>query len=306
MQTRSKAGVFKPKVWIFEKVAASDLAQIEPSTIKQALQSPEWTQAMELEYKALQKNHTWSLVPPSSHHKVIGCKWVFKLKLKQDGSIERHKARLVAKGFHQTAGLDYFETFSPIVKPTAIRIVLSLAISFNWPIRQLDIHNAFLNGDLQEEVYMEQPPGFVNSSPPHFVCKLHKSLYGLKQSPRAWYTKLSGSLFHWGFRNSQVDTSMFILSAPSYIIIILVYVDDIIITGSSTSLLQQFTQALHSKFALKDLGDLSYFLGIQVSRSTSTLHLSQTKYINDLIKKYEMQDCKPLTTPMASGNNLSL
>lgn len=150
---------------------------------------------MQVELSALHRNNTWSLVPTSPSRKVIGCKWVYKLKFKSDGSIERHKARLVAKGFHQTPGLDYTETFSPVAEPNTVRLVISLALSWNWSIRQLDMHNAFLNGDLNEEVYMEQPPGFSISSPTPLVCKLHKAIYGLKQSPRAWFTKLSRVFF---------------------------------------------------------------------------------------------------------------
>ena len=149
---------------------------------------------MEVEYTTLLKTNTWTLVPPHPYGNVIACKWVFKLKYKLDGSTDRYKARLVAKGFNQTPGVDYFETFSPVVKPSTIRIVLSLALFFWWPIRQLDIQNAFLNGDLQEQVYMRQPPGFVNTQNTSHVCCLHKALYGLKQAPRAWFTKLSSYL----------------------------------------------------------------------------------------------------------------
>ena len=130
-------------------------------------------------------------MPLPRDHKVIGCKWVFRVKLKPDGSLERYKVRLVAKSFQQTLGLDYFETFSPVVKPTTIRIVLSLALSLQWPIKELDVHNAFLNGDLSETVFMEQPPGFISTTNPSYVCKLNMALYDLKQSPRARYTKLN-------------------------------------------------------------------------------------------------------------------
>jgi hypothetical protein len=149
---------------------------------------------MQTEFNALLQNQTWSLVPPHPSHNIVGCKWVFKLKRKADGSIERHKARLVAKGFHQQAGVDYGETYSPVVKPTTVRTVLSLAYSAGWPMKQIDIQNAFLHGFLSEDVFMVQPPGFVHPSFPNHVCKLKKAIYGLKQAPRAWFSRLSDKL----------------------------------------------------------------------------------------------------------------
>ncbi|KAL5577180.1 hypothetical protein UlMin_018879 [Ulmus minor] len=152
---------------------------------------------MNTEFQALQKNSTWTLVPPHPSYSIIGCKWVFKIKRKSDGTIERHKARLVAKGFNQVEGLDYFETFSPVVKPTTIRCVIAIPVINNWDIKQLDVNNAFLNGELQETVHMSQPPGFIDSTKSDYVCRLHKALYGLKQAPQAWFKKLSSSLLQW-------------------------------------------------------------------------------------------------------------
>lgn len=140
---------------------------------------------MHEELQALLQNHTRDLVPPTPSHNVIGCKWVYRIKQKADGSIDRYKARLVAKGFHQREGVDYLETFSPVIKPETIRTILSIAVSLHWPVRQLDVKNAFLHGHLNEEVYMQQPPGFIDSSKAHYVCRLRRSLYGLKQAPQA-------------------------------------------------------------------------------------------------------------------------
>lgn len=145
---------------------------------------------MQEEFNALESNGTWSLVPASTSHNIVGCKWVFRIKKKPDGTIDKYKARLVAKGFHQQAGVDYQDTFSPVAKPVTIRVLLSLAVQFNWFLNQLDINNAFPHGDLKEDVYMEQLAGFIDASIPHHVCKLRKSLYGLKQAPRAWFDKL--------------------------------------------------------------------------------------------------------------------
>ncbi|WKA03696.1 hypothetical protein VitviT2T_021792 [Vitis vinifera] len=226
MITRSKSGICKKKTYLTSLIA-------EPHTVKQALQDPNWKLAMEQEYQALLKNQTWSLVPPPSNVKIIGCKWVFKLKHKPDGNIDRYKARLVAQGFHQTYGIDFFETFSLVVKPCTIRLVISIVVSSNRPIKQLDVHNAFLNGDLQEQVFMMQPSGFEDSSFPTHVCRLQKALYGLKQAPRAWFHKLNSFLLQLGFQCSRVDASLFYFHSASDIIILLIYVDDILITGSN-------------------------------------------------------------------------
>ncbi|KAL6310882.1 hypothetical protein AAG906_018041 [Vitis piasezkii] len=161
-------------------------ASLEPTTASQALKDPKWCAAMDDELAALARNCTWVLVPPPSNHNIVGCKWVFRIKRNPDGSISRYKARLVAKGFHQRPGVDYHDTFSPVVKPTTIRVVLSIALSNGWPISQLDVNNAFLHGTLTEDVYMAQPPGYVDQANPTHVCRLQKALYGLKQAPRAW------------------------------------------------------------------------------------------------------------------------
>nr|KYP52905.1 Retrovirus-related Pol polyprotein from transposon TNT 1-94 [Cajanus cajan] len=175
MTTRSKHGIVQPRL-----NPTLLLSHVVPKTVKIALADSHWLAAMQAEITALHNNNTWTLSTLPPGRKPIGCKWVFRVKENPDGSINKYKARLVAKGFHQQPSLDFSETFSPVVKPVTIRVVLSLAVSFWWPLRQLDINNAFLNGMLEEDIYTSQPPGFVDSANKHFVCKLHKSLYGLK------------------------------------------------------------------------------------------------------------------------------
>jgi hypothetical protein len=188
MQTRSKSGITKRKAFLasIQDSGAIDISLIEPATYKSAIKDPMWSQAMKDEIHALYTQGTWSLVPLPANRNLVGCKWIFKIKRHSDGSIARHKAWLVAKGFNQEPGLDYGDTFSPVVKPATVRLVLALAAHFNWPLRQLDVKNAFMHDILQEEVYMSQPPDFEDLQHPHLVCKLHKSLYGLKQTPRVW------------------------------------------------------------------------------------------------------------------------
>ena len=265
---------------------------------------PNWQAAMKTEYDALLTNSTWTLVPKPVNKRITSCKWIYKLKLKVDGLVDHFKAHLVAKGFNQTYGIDYFETFCPVVKPTTMRIVLSLSISQDWLVKQLDVNNVFLNGELKEEVYMVQSPSFVDNSKPDFICKLYKALYGLKQSPRAWFTKLKNSLLAWGFSSSLSDSSMFLLRKGTDMIIILIYVDDIIVIGSNIVLVHQMVSSLHSQFAIKDLGILNYFLGVEVSWQGSSLHLSQTKYIQNLFNRVGFTDCKPIATPMTTSHTL--
>lgn len=197
MRTRLSHGIRKPiqKLNLNLQLSPIDI----PKTITQALKCQVWRKAMEIEMEALIRNHTWDLVPSSSSQNLVGCKWVFKIKRDQYCNITQHKARLVARGFHQREGLDYGETFSPVVKPVTIRLVLSLAVSQKWSVRQLDINNAFLQGTLTDDVYVKQPPGFVDPAYPSHVCKLKKALYGLKQAPRAWYMELKSHLLAAGF-----------------------------------------------------------------------------------------------------------
>jgi histone deacetylase 1/2 len=188
---------------------------------------------MEVEYSALINNKTWHLVPPQKGRNVIGCKWVYKIKRKSDGNLDRYKAHLVAKGFKQRYGIDYEDTFSPVIKIATIRIILSIAVSRGWSLWQFDVHNAFLYSHLEEEVYMQQPPGFEDTSKLGYVCKLDKALYGLKQEPRAWYSWLSRKTITLGFQASKADTSLFLYNKGGVTMFLLVYVDDIIVASST-------------------------------------------------------------------------
>jgi hypothetical protein len=311
MKTRSKAGIFKPKAYhatvgfTSSPFFQSLMALKEPCGFKSATKHLEWVSAMDDEICALHQNHTWSLVPRPSNKNVVGCRWVFKTKLLPDGSVERYKARLVAKGYTQLPSLDFDETFSSIVKPATVRLILSLAIVEHWPICQLDVKNALLHGFLTKEVYMDQPPGYTDPCFPNHVCRLHKAIYGLKQAPRAWFHRFSNFLLQYGFTCSRVDVSLFVFHKPACIIYLLLYVDDIVLTGNNPSLLQKFTAHLSREFSMKDLGPLHYFLGIEVQHTPTGLFLSQTKYALDLLKRAKMADCKPIATPMVVGQRLS-
>ncbi|KAJ4746261.1 Gag/pol [Rhynchospora pubera] len=277
----------------------------DPSTFAQANKLPHWREAMTQEVHALRQNNTWQLVPPPGDHNIVGCKWIYKTKRHSDGTVERYKARLVAKGFTQEEGVDYFDTFSPVVRPTTIRIVLSLAVTNRWPLRQLDVNNAFLNGVLHETVYMQQPPGFTDPQFPSHVCLLHKAIYGLKQSPRAWFHTLSTTLMGQGFQSSKFDPSLFISHANGHLLVVLVYVDDIIVTGSDMPQVSALIANLQSHFALKDLGNLNFFLGITAKFTNDGLHLSQQQYVTDLLHRTHMDKAQHVSTPMAVNTSLS-
>jgi len=267
---------------------------VEPTSYTQAAKNVKWRAAMAEEFNAFIKTGTWTLVPKTASMNIVGAKWVFRIKRKADGSIDRYTARLVAKGFYQQEGVDYFETYSPVVKPIIIRTVLSLAVSAGWCIKQVDVSNAFLHGHLQETVYMSQPLDFVNPIHPDAVCLLKKALYGLKQAPRAWYHRLSSCLLELGFQGLKSDSSLFIFTSASVTILALVYVDDLILTGSSLDAIDELIHNLSRDFPMKDLGELNFFLGISVARVPEGLHLSQSRYIS-LHEKCQMSS--PLLLP---------
>ncbi|KAL5707577.1 non-specific serine/threonine protein kinase [Ranunculus cassubicifolius] len=256
------------------------------------------------EYNALIQTNTWTLVPAHPSYSLVGCKWVFRLKQNADGSTNRYKARLVAKGFHQKEGLDYTETFSPVIKPFSIRIILNIALQYNWCLLQLDVSNAFLHGSMKEQVFMSQPPGFIDKTKPNHVCLLNRSIYGLKQAPRAWYERLVQALLQFGFHTSKCDTSLFIHYTSTTLTFILVYVDDIIISGNSTSFCKEVIHHLQQQFPVKELGPLHFFLGIEVTRTPNTIFLHQSKYILDLLTKSNMTDSKLCITPCSSSLKL--
>ncbi|RVW56960.1 Retrovirus-related Pol polyprotein from transposon TNT 1-94 [Vitis vinifera] len=220
----------------------------EPQTYREASTDPLWQIAMKEELDALTKNHTWDLVTLPPGQSVVGCKWIYKIKTRSDGSVERYKARLVAKGFTQEYGIDYEETFAPVARISSVCALLAVAAARKWDLFQMDVKNAFLNGDLSEEVYMQPPPGLSIES--NKVCHLRRALYGLKQAPRAWFAST---------------------------ILLLLYVDDMIITGDDLSGIQELKDFLSQQFEMKDLGHLSYFLGLEITHSTDGLYITQAK-----------------------------
>jgi hypothetical protein len=307
LRTRLQSSIWKPMVYKDGAIRYGlfDIST-EPSNVANALADPNWKSAMESEYLTLVCNNTWHSVPPVSGRNLIDCKWVYKIKHKANGSIDHYKARLVTKGFKQRYSMDYDDTFSLVVKFATIRLVLSFDVSQGWCLHQLDVQNTFLHSVLVEDVYMRQPPEFEDSSKPHYHCKLDKAIYDLKQAPCAWYSRLSLKLQALGFLPSKADISLFIYKKGSVTIYLLVYVDDIIITISSPAAVNALLSDLKKDFALKDLGDLHYFLVIEVKKVSDCIMLSQHKYASDLLCMTGMFHCKLVSTPMSSSEKLSM
>ncbi|RLN16196.1 hypothetical protein C2845_PM02G14540 [Panicum miliaceum] len=259
MLTRARAGVCKPNPRYAHTVSTAAISPI-PKSARAALQDPNWFAAMQAEFDALRANETWALVPRPAGVNVVSGKWVFRHKLNPDGSLDRYKARWVVRGFSQFPGIDFGDTFSPVVKPATIRTVLSIIASKNWPAHQLDVSNAFLHGHLQEQVFAQQPVGFVDPARPHHVCSLSKSLYGLKQAPRAWFFRFTGHIKTLGFTATQSDSSLFVLRRGAETAFLLLYVHDMVLTASADALLRAIIAQLQQEFKIKDMGPLPSFL----------------------------------------------
>jgi hypothetical protein len=284
------------------------LAQVsethDPETFAEASGHPDWDTAMNEEYCSLMKNDTWDLVPLPKGRKIVRCKWVYRTKCASDGSVERHKTRLVAKGFSQVEGIDYNETFSPVEKMNSICLVLALVASHKWEVHQMDVKSPFLHRYLQEEIYMEQPPVYVHNDS-GLVCRFKKSLYGLKQAPRGWYAKMDIFLIATGFSRCHSDPNVYTKKVGSHLIILVLYVDDLILTGCESKLLNHVKTSLKNKFEMTDLGFLHYFLGLQVLQTNEGIFLSQSKYACDLLRRFHMDNCKPIPSPFQYGVKLS-
>ena len=235
MITRSKAGITKPNPRYVLFHVTSTLT--EPKTVAAALKHPGWNGAKTEEMVSFDETDTFTLVPYQPDMHILGCRWIFRIKLNADGTVKCLRSRLVVKCYDQEQGIDYLDTYSPVVKSPTIRAILHLATVNNWDIRQLDVKHAFLYGDLTETVYMHQPPGFINKEKLGYVCKLNKAIYGLKQAPRAWFNRFSDFLLAFGFKCSIRDPSLFIYKRNGDIILLLLYVDDIALMGSKTRLL---------------------------------------------------------------------
>nr|CAN83010.1 hypothetical protein VITISV_010102 [Vitis vinifera] len=262
-----------------------------------------WKEAINDEMDSIMSNQTWELVdlPPGS--KPIRCKWVFRRKYHIDGMIQTFKARLVAKGFKQRESTDYFDTYASVARTTSIRILFALASIHNLFVHQMDVKTAFLNGDLNEEVYMEQPEGFVQLGNENKVCKLVKSLYGLKQAPKKWHEKFDHVILSDGFRHNNVDKCLYSKTCDNYMVIVCLYVDDMLILSDDMKGIIETKRFLSSTFKMKDLGEVDIILGIKVKRNSGGYALNQTHYIEKVVSKFSLK-IKDANTPFDSSIKL--
>jgi hypothetical protein len=281
----------------------------EPRTAEEALSGPDaehWRQAMEDEYRSLLENDTWELVDATPGIQPIPVKWVFKIKRDADGKIERYKARLVVKGFMQREGIDFEEVFAPVSKHTTLRALLALAAEQDLELHQLDIKTAFLNGELEEQVYMKQPPGYEEGGP-HKVCHLKKTLYGLRQAPRQWHLKLVEILTKMGAQASDSDPGLYIHATQSATVLLLIWVDDILLASASLAAISNAKKALMSAFDARDLGEAKFFVGLSIERKRTnrSIKLAQKLAITDLVDKFGMRDAKPRAVPVSVATKLT-
>ncbi|XP_056849759.1 retrovirus-related Pol polyprotein from transposon RE2 isoform X2 [Raphanus sativus] len=298
----ASTSVFNAKHQAFLDTITTDYV---PKNFQEAVRDPRFNGAMKTEITALEDNHTWDVTTLPPGKKAIGCGWIYTNKYNADGTVERPKARLVARGNRQKAGLDYKDTFAPVAKMNTVRFLLKLSAAHRWEIHQMDVHNAFLHGDLEEEIYMQLPPGFKTDDPTK-VCQLRKSLYGLKQAPRCWFAKLSKALLSFGFIQSYEDYSLFSFVQGDVCLHILVYVDDFIIAGNNNSTIERFKTYLHKCFKMKDLGNLKYFLGLEIARGPEGIFVSQRKYALDIVAECGLLGAKPSPVPTELNHKLAL
>lgn len=270
----------------------------EPTNYAQASQKKEWKRAMEQELEAIERNGTWSLTQLPSGKKVIDLKWVFKLKKDTKGEIIKHKARIVAKGYVQQHGVDFEDIFAPVTRLETVRLLLALSAKHGWIVHHLDVKSAFLNGDLKEEVYVSQPEGYEKPGQEHLVYKLRKALYGLRQAPRAWYAKLKKCLESMGLVRCPYEYAVYTKREAGEALIVAVYVDDLLVTGTKESVIKSFKEQMAEHFEMSDLGQLSYYLGLEVNQQKDFVELKQEAYAKKVLEKVGMGSCNSTKFPM--------
>ncbi|KAM1087183.1 hypothetical protein ACFX2B_012591 [Malus domestica] len=273
----------------------------EPVDFQEVVQDTKWRKAMDEEIEAIQKNDTWELIILLKGHKAIRVKWVYKTKKNANREVERYKARLVANGYSQRAGIDYDKVFAPVARLETIRLLISLAAQNKWKIQQMDVKSAFLNGVLEEEVYIQQPPGYEIKRHEDKVLKLKKAPYGLKQAPQAWNSCIDKYFQENNFTKCPHEHALYVKVKDGDILIVCLYVDDLIFTGSNLSMYEEFKRVMTKEFEITDIGLMVYYLSIEVKQNEEGIFISQESYTKEILKKFKMDNCKPISMPVECG-----
>src|SRR4051812_24289521 len=284
----------------------SFVSMLEPSKYDEAMKDPDWLLAMMEELHQFERNKVWSLVerPDPTKHNVIGTKWIFRNKQDEDGIVVRNKARLVAQGYTQIEGIDFGETYAPVARLESIRVMLAFSNHKNILLYQMDVKSAFLNGEIEEEVYVLQPPGFEDSKNPDMVYMLHKALYGLKQAPCAWYETLKDFLLRKGFKPGTNDPNLFTRAYNGDFFVCQIYVDNSIFGSTNPNISEEFSKMMSKKYEMSMMGELKFFLGLQIHQWKNDTFISHEKYLKDCLKKFGLTDCKTIKTPMPTSGFL--
>ncbi|GJZ71503.1 retrovirus-related pol polyprotein from transposon TNT 1-94 [Tanacetum coccineum] len=281
------------------------ISTIEPKNVNETLGDKCWIVAMQEELNQFVANDVLELVPQPTNMTIIGTKCVFRNKLDENGIVSQNKARLVAQGYNQQEGIDYDETYAPVARLESIRILLAYACALDFKLFQMDVKSAFLNGFINEEVYVAQPSGFIDFKKPDHVYKLKKALYGLKQAPKAWYDILKAFLIKHEYKMGMVDNTLFTKKKSSNLIIVQIYVDDIIFGSTCQDMCDEFAKIMHDEFEMSMMGELNFFLGLQIKQMEDGIFFNQSKYIKEMLKKFGLEDSKPMKTPMSSDTKLT-
>ncbi|GJU25639.1 retrotransposon protein, putative, ty1-copia subclass [Tanacetum coccineum] len=278
----------------------SFMVENEPTSYREAVTSSEgqqWREAIKSEIESILQNHTWELVDLPPGCKPLGYKWIFKKKMKADGTVDKYKARVVIQGFRQREGLDYFDTYSPVTRITSIRMIIAIAALRNLEIHQMDVKTAFLNGDLEEEIYMNQPEGFIAPGQEGKVCRLVKSLYGLKQAPKQWHQKFDHTMLESGFKINECDKCVYVKdTSAGYVILCLC--QDMLIVGSNDKIIRSTKDMLKSNLTMKNMGLADVILGIKIIRTQNGLVLSQAHYVDKILNTHNAGDSGQARTPL--------
>lgn len=306
--------VRQPPIWMRDYVSGEGLSEEEneinmavvtstdPMHFEEAVKSSKWRMAMDSEIKTIEKNQTWKLTELPAGAKKIGVKWIYKTKLNELGEVEKYKARLVAKGYSQQYGVDYTEVFAPVARMDTVRMIIALAAQRSWRIYQLDVKSAFLHGELNEDVYVEQPRGYEKKGSEHKVYKLQKTLYGLKQALRSWFSRIEAYFISEGFQKCHTEQTLFTKwSKEGKILIVSVYMDDLIFTGNDEFMMSEFKNSMMSEFDMTDLGRMRFFLGIEVLQKSDGIYIYQRKYVMEVLKRFGMLGSNSVRSPIVPG-----